>query len=172
MAQRKLTEPQNEIATDLPELTDQQTKFVEGLLKGLSASDAYRNAYDTANMQANTIWARASEAKSNSKVAVWLAQARKNGLGAATVTLEGHLQELERLKAIAIETGNVGAAVQAEQLRGKAAGHYVEKHQDVGQSTDVTRTLKDIAALNPDLAAQLAAQHGIEWTADEGATKH
>ncbi len=172
MAQRKLTEPQDEVEGDLPELTAQQTKFVEGLLKGMSASDAYRAAYDTENSAPNTIWSSASRLRSDPKVASWLAQARKNGLGAATVSLEGHLQELERLKAIAIETGNVGAAVQAEQLRGKAAGHYVEKHQDVGQSTDVTRTLKDIAELNPDLAAQLAAQHGIDWKADEGATKH
>lgn len=172
MAQRKLTEPQDTAAIDLPDLTDQQARFVEGLLKGMSASDAYRSAYDTANMQPSSIWVAASRLKDNANVALWLAQARKNGLGAATVSLEGHLQELERLKAIAIETGNVGAAVQAEQLRGKAAGHYVEKHQDVGQSTDVTSTLKDIEKINPDLAAQLAAQHGIPWNVDEGATKH
>jgi hypothetical protein len=76
------------------------------------------------------------------------------------------------LKAIAIETGNVGAAVQAEQLRGKAVGHYVDKHQDVSQQSDVTQTLKDIAKLNPDLAEQLAAQHGIEYSAPHDETKH
>lgn len=172
MAQRKITEPGQDLSADLPDLTANQMKFVEGMLKGMSASDAYRSAYDTDNMGQNSIWVEASRLKSNPNVSLWLAQARKNGLANATVTLDGHLQELERLKAIAIETGNVGAAVQAEQLRGKAAGHYVDKHQDVSQTTDPIQTLREIAKTSPELAAQLAAEHQIPWTADEGATKH
>jgi hypothetical protein len=131
MAQRKITEAP-ELETELPELTPSQAKYVEGLLSGrMTDKDAYKAAYNTENMGENSISVEAARLKVHPKVSLTLAMLRKGGLGAATVSLEGHLQELERLKAIAIETGNVGAAVQAEQLRGKAAGHYVEKHQDV-----------------------------------------
>lgn len=171
MAQRKITKPLDDLSSFLPDLTPMQMQFVEGLLKGLSATDAYKAAYNTENMGQNSIWVEASRAKSNPNIALWLTAARKNGLGAATLTHEAHMQELERLKAIAIETGNVGAAVQAEQLRGKAAGHYVERHADV-TTHDPVETLKDIAKESPEYAAELARQHGIPWTADEGATKH
>lgn len=170
MAQRKLTEPAPEI--DLPELTPSQAKFVEGLLSGqLTSKDAYRAAYNCENMGENSISVEAARLKAHPKIALTISILRKGGLGAAIVTLDGHLQELERLKAIAIETGNVGAAVQAEQLRGKAAGHYVERHADV-TAHDPVDTLRAIAKDSPELATQLAQQHGIEWTADEGATKH
>lgn len=170
MAQQKKTDTFE--VGDLPELTDQQQNFVRAILEGKTASDAYRSAYDTENMQPNSIWVAASRLRSNANVALWLTAARTANLGSAKVTLEGHLQELERLREIALGTGNVGAAVQAEQLRGKAAGHYVDKIEDVTRDNDPVSTLKEIHAVSPDLAKQLAAQHGIAWTAGEGATKH
>src|SRR5690348_1219443 len=113
-----------ELADELPDLTEQQMRFVEGILSGKKASDAYRAAYDCSTMLNSSVWALASRLRSNVNVASWIAAARKAGLGAATVTLSDHVTELERLKEIALQTGNVGAAVQAEQLRGKAMGHY------------------------------------------------
>lgn len=163
---RKIT--QIEGGDDLPELTDQQRKFVEGILAGKTSSDAYRCAYDCSHSRNPSIWAAASAMRADSKVAMWLAAARKAGLGHAVVTLEGHITELERLREIAIESGNVGAAVQAEQLRGKAQGHYVERLEVT--ATDPLDTLRQIAALSPDLAAKLAAAQGIEWQAGE--TQH
>lgn len=172
MTQRKKTEPDQDYSADLPDLNERQSKFVEAVLRGMNSTEAYRTAYDTDGMAPNTIWSAASRLRSDAKVSLWISAARKNGLGTASLTLDSHLQELERLKAIAIETGNVGAAVQAEQLRGKAAGHYVEKHQDVSNITDPVQTLREIAKESPELAASLASQHGIPWIADEGATKH
>lgn len=173
MPQRKRTEPGQDYSADLPELTPSQAKYVEGLLSGrMTDAEAYRAAYNTENMGHGTVAVEASRLKSNPKVALTISILRKHGLGALNISRDDHLQELERLKAIALETGNVGAAVQAEQLRGKVGGHYVEKHADVSQSTDVTQTLKDIAQHSPDLAAQLAAQHGIEFSAPHDETKH
>jgi hypothetical protein len=40
-------------------LTGKQTQFVQGILKGLSQSDAYREAYDCENMADNSIWREA-----------------------------------------------------------------------------------------------------------------
>jgi hypothetical protein len=152
---RKLTEAPKLDAEDLPDLTDQQRAFVEGLLAGKTASDAFRAAYDTSNMQQNTIWAAASRLRADSKVDAWLSAARQAHLGQGTVTLEGHIRELDRLKEIAIKTGNVGAAVQAEQLRGKAQGHYVERMDVTHHNSDAL--LDEIRQLSPELAEQLGA---------------
>lgn len=169
MARRKITEAAElaELTGELPELTPQQFGFVEGLLAGKTAADAYRGAYDCRNMQARSIWVEASRLRSHPEIALWLSAARQAHLSQAVVTKEAHLRELDRLKELALLAGNVGAAVQAEQLRGKAAGHYVEQYADV--TIDPSRTLQEIAALSPELAAALAKQHGLSWNSE---TKH
>lgn len=159
---RKITKAEPiEAGADLPDLTDKQQKFVGALLEGNTSADAYRRAYDTENMASRTIWAEASRLRADRNVAAWLAAARKAGLGRQVVTLEGHLAELENLRQIAIETGNVGAAVQAEQLRGKVAGHYVERLEV--KHDDPMAILRELAAISPTAAADLARQNGIDW---------
>lgn len=171
MARRKITEqPAAADASELPELTGQQQKFVEGLLAGKTGADAYRAAYDCSNMLGSTIIAAASRLRANSNISAWLSAARQAGLGTATVTFESHLRELERIREIALESGNIGAAVQAEQIRGKAAGHHVDQVRNVTERHDPAQTIKDIAQHAPELAAALAAEHGIDLS--EGVTKH
>lgn len=173
MARRKITESDSAAAADeLPELTPNQEKFVQALLEGKRTTDAYRAAYDCSNMRPNSVWREASLLSRHPKVAQWLAAAREACLGAANVTFEGHLQQLERLREIALRSGNVGAAVQAEQLRGKVAGHHVDQVRDVTERHDPVQTLREIAAHSPELAAAMAAQHGIDLDVQEGVTKH
>ena len=154
----------HEIASDdleaLPQLTDQQNKFVELLLGGATASDAYRGAYNTSNMKPNTIWSSASILKSDPKVSAWVDAAKMAAVKHAKCTYEGHLTELERLKTIAVRSGNIGAAVQAEQLRGKASGFYVDYRADVTPRTPLDN-LKEIAKVSPEIAKALAEQAGF-----------
>ena len=164
---RKITEQAID-AVDLPEITDNQRNFVFGILQGLSASDAYRNAYDCSGSADSTIWARASELKKNSKVAAWLSAARQAGYGTARLTLEQHLDELARLRELAIEKGNIGAAVQAENFRGKAGGHYTEKLEV--SATDPMDALAELKRIDPEIAKQVAKSAGLEWREQE--TKH
>lgn len=171
MPQNKKTEPQQELE-EIPELTHQQQKFVEGILAGRTASDAYRAAYDCSNMQQRTIWAESSRLRANPAVTAWLSAARKAGMGSAVLTHESHLRELERIREIALESGNIGAAVQAETARGKASGHYVEQVRDVTDRHDPVQTLREIAQQSPELAASLAAQNGIDFDPHAGVTKH
>jgi hypothetical protein len=105
-------------------------------------------------------------------VAAWLAAGRIAGLGTAVVTFDSHMRELERLKEIALSSGNVGAAVQAEQIRGKAAGHHVDQIRDVTEKHDPLQTLRELAAHSPDIAIAIAAANGIAFDPNEGATKH
>ena len=168
MPRRKITEQPE--AKDLPELTAQQMDFVQGILAGKTASDAYRAAYDCTNSTKNTVWCEASKLRGHPSVAQWIDAAKVNGMANCTVTYESHIRELERLKALSINSGNMGAAVQCEQTIGKAAGLHIERTQEV--PIDAVQTLKDIAQHQPELAASMAAQHGIPWKADEHATKH
>ncbi len=181
MARRKITTPLDKLrgdlvrtmdgellasSADLPQLTPQQMHFVELLLSGKTASDAYRGAYDCSNYANNSVWANASKLVAHAGVALWLAAARKAGLGAARVTYESHVTELERLREIALETGNVGAAVQAEQLRGKAAGQYVERIEVHGAGLrDPADDLNEIAArYGVEIARKIAEREGIAWS--------
>lgn len=171
MPRRKITKPIALNVDDLPELTAQQEEFVRLVIGGKTATDAYRAAYSTENMADRTIWAQASRLNAHPSVVAWLSAARQACIGTHIVTLAGHQQQLERLREIAVQTGNVGAAVQAELARGKVAGHHIERIQEV--PADPHDTLKTLAQTAPDLAAQLAAAAGIPWTqADEHATKH
>ncbi len=157
---RKITDVK-EIADELPDLTEQQMRFVEGILAGNKITDAYRAAYDCSNMQQSTIWAAASRLRSHCKIGAWISAARIAGLGTATASLADHMAELARLREIAERTGNIGAAVQAEQLRGKAMGHYTE-HVDV-KVTNIEDELREIAKISPELAKAYADEKGVTW---------
>src|SRR5690348_5307112 len=100
---RKISEVKD-LADQLPDLTDQQMRFVEGVLSGKSASDAYRASYDCSNSQDRTIWANASRLINDINVAAWISAARIAGLGTASVSLENHLNELARLIEVAERT--------------------------------------------------------------------
>ena len=165
---RKIAEP-IEAGAELPDISEYQQRFVEGILAGKTASDAYRSAYDCSNTTDRSIWALASRAMADIKVQAWVAAGRKAYLGNTVVTLSGHIAELERLRELALGAGNHGAAVQAEQLRGKAQGHYVERLEV--SAADPLETLRQIASVSPALAAQLAHAQGIEWQ-EPAATEH
>lgn len=167
MARRKISE-QAEAIEDLPALTDKQYAFVKGLLDGKSASDAYRHAYDAENMADQTVWVRASELRNHSKIAVWLMAAKQAHFGDAKLSLDKHMLELERLKEMALASGNHGAAIQAEQLRGKACGFYKEQLEVTHH--DPIAILEQIAAIDADMARKLAEEDGIEW--EPAGTKH
>lgn len=177
MARRKMTDVESlgDLAAELPELTPQQMAFVEGLLAGKTASDAYRAAYDCSNMGKNSVWVDASRLKANPKVSLWVDAARSAGFGRVSCTFDDHMTELARLRGIAERSGNIGAAVQAEQLRGKVAGHYVDRVEDVTKQHDPAQTINEIAALmGDDFAAAKAKEYGIPWSpaGAEQTTRH
>lgn len=159
MARRKITSVDDLPAAELPVLTDQQMDWVRHRLAGKSATDAYRQSYDCADMLDRTVWAEASRMNTNPSITAWMDAARKACLGSAKITLDQHVERLDRLATIAIQTGNVGAAVAAEQTIGKVLGHHVERFQDVG--FDPVSALEELARLSPAAAKALAEETGV-----------
>lgn len=154
----------SDVDSDLPELTEKELKFVMALLENKSAVEAFLFAYG--DMKRNVAYVRASNLRRSDKVQAWISAGRKAYLGAAVVTIDTHVRELERLREIALESGNVGAAVQAEQLRGKASGLYVDKYENVTPPEPI-RVLEAMARFDPGLAAQLAARFGVTLEAQD-----
>ena len=70
---------------------------------------------------------------------------RKEFAPISRLTLEKHIEELERLKELALSAGKFEAAITAEVNRGKASGLYVTKTEDV---TDPMR--KALGRMKPD----------------------
>lgn len=164
MPQQKKTAPIEH--AELPDLSEADQEFARLVALGKGTlSDAFRQTRDTSNYQPKTVWAEASRLRSSPKVGAWVDAFRAAGLGAAGYTLERHVAELERLKALSVKSGNMGAALGCEQTIGKASGLHVERYEDMTQrDNDPFDTLRNIARdLGDDIARQAAAKAGIPW---------
>lgn len=137
----------------LPDLTPSQAKFVERLAAGDTASDAYRAAYGCLGWQSNTIWARASELRRNSKVRAWLDAAREAQADTINLTKDQHLRDLERMKDRCEASGDLKGAIRCLELAGRASGLYTERVQHIESD--------DPAVLEAELN-KLRAERGAE----------
>lgn len=152
----------------LKDLTESQMKFVQGIWKGLSAAKAYQAAFDCGTMSLTSITSEASRLRNNPTITQWINAGYAAHLGAGKVTIDEHLNELRRLKGLAIENNNISAAVQAETVIGKAAGLHIDRVQQV--ESEPSDLLAEIAKFSPAYAKQLAEQAGM--TLEETDTKH
>ena len=105
----------------------------------------------------------------------------KKGAEKAEVTLEAHLRELASLRDWAKSKGQAGAAVRAEELRGRTAGLYVDRHLIEDKQSDreliakfrslgtaqghAVATVPTLAlGANQNFARRLlATMHGVAW---------
>ena len=116
----------------MKELTNKQEEFAQEIVKGSTQADAYRAAYDAANMKDETVWSNASRLIDNSKVAARIKELRQPSIDKVQLTLESHLTDLLKLRNMAAKDEKWSAAIQAETIRGKAAGLHIDK-MDVKQ---------------------------------------
>ncbi len=101
-------------------LTSKQTKFVQGVLRGLSQSDAYRAAYDCANMADNSIWREASVLMTNPKVTQRLKTLQARQDDAALLSGLATRQHIQRtLYGLTTDGENDAARLRACELLGK-----------------------------------------------------
>ena len=119
-------------------MTQKQERFCAEYVKCGNAAEAYRSAYKCEKMKPESVWSLASRLMSNVKVMSRVQELRDAAAKEAQVTLEGHLEDLRRLRDIAVEEGQLSAAITAEISRGKAVGLYTDKVQaDVKQDVKV-----------------------------------
>ena len=113
----------NKVTRIKSNLTAKQEKFIEGVAKGLSASEAYRQAYNTSKMKPSTIWTESSLLMSNQKVSRRLKaiyQKREDTAVASAVSLRSWI--LERLQEEAqdfSEKSNSASRIRSLELLGK-----------------------------------------------------
>lgn len=146
-------------ASNLPDLTEKQQAFVNAILEGKNSRDAYKTAYPNNHSNENCIWVEATRLKSHPKISLWLTAARKAGLASAAWTFERYITAMDHAALSALEAGNHGAHVSALRNIGDASGHHTQR-VDI-TIHDPAETLREIAAIAPELAHQLATQAGL-----------
>ena len=115
-------------------LTPQQDHFARLVAEGNTQAEAYRQAYPKSQKWTEkAVWNRASELSAHSGVLGRVSELRQQAAEKTGITLESHLNELERLRKMAEEQGNVRAAIQAEVARGKHSGVVAATKVDVKQ---------------------------------------
>lgn len=132
----------------MPGLSPQRERFAQAVASGLNQSDAYRAAYKVREgTKPNSINVAASQLMANPNIALRVAELRAPAAKAATITLESHLADLQRLRNMAVKEKQFSAAITAEVARGKAAGVHIER-ADITNSDGSLRpqVIKIIAA--------------------------
>lgn len=120
------------MSNDMPEgvtLTEKEELFAQDVASGATQSAAYRNHYDTSNMQANTIHNEASRLRHKSEVSHRIdelkAKAADVAIVDAAMVLRGLLNEAEDMT----EGSSHGARVSAWAHLGKHLGMFVDKSE-------------------------------------------
>ena len=80
------------------ELTSRQEKFVQGLFRGLSQRQSYKESYNCNEWKDESIDSRASELANNSKIVARLTELRANVTKESSWTVERLIKEFEQCK--------------------------------------------------------------------------
>lgn len=114
-------------------LTQKQENFCIAFVETGNASEAYRRSYNAEKMKPDTVTQAASRLLNDSNISARVDELRQPAIKKAQITLESHLERLQELSLKAEEANQYGAAIKAEEQRGKAAGIYVEKIEHSGK---------------------------------------
>ena len=139
-------------------LTAKQQQFVAGIMKGLTASDAYRAAYDVggdkskgkAPMKASAIWVESSRLIGHPLVSLRLSQHRASEDRAVqSSSLSRRRWIVERLEHESVHAESDAARVRSLELLGKTT--------DIRLFADIVETMTSDASV-ADVKAQLEAK--------------
>ncbi len=131
------------MSNDMPEgvkLKEKEELFAQDVARGFSASDAYRNHYDTSKMQAQSIHTAASQLKTKVTIRIdeLVAAAANVAIVDTSMVLKGLLSEAKNID----EGASHSARVAAWAHLGKHLGMFTDKlehsgsvHQEVSNLT-------------------------------------
>ncbi len=140
-------------------LTSKMEAFARAVaLENQSLADAYRAAYDTAKMQANTIQTEASKLAAHpavsARVQVLKGRAEAAIIRKAVLTVEQSLDEAASLLKDAQDLGQISAGVAAATLRAKLSGLLVEKPAEKGSALD-SMDVEDLLEMRKEVEARI-----------------
>ena len=121
-------------------LTPKQEKFCQGVAKGLTYSDAYREAYNASKMKPESVNRLATKLMKDIKITSRVAELKEKTIGDIKHTIEDSFNNLRKAQELAMSRKNsLGEAnpdltnfIKAEELKGKLKGLYVEKKEISG----------------------------------------
>lgn len=114
-------------------LTPKQEAFALAVASGKTQSDAYREAFNVRpNTKPTSVNVSAAKLMADPNINQRVEELRQPIAQKAMITLESHIERLKELANMAIEQGQIAAAIKAEELCGKASGVYIEKRQITG----------------------------------------
>ena len=135
--------------TELPKLTSKQQQFVlRYAINGNNGAEAYRFAYDCKGSNEATINSEVNKLLKNPKITLWLNQAEVNVQQVfkdeIQYSAKDCFEELDEVRCRAKKNGgNYQHELKAIELKGKLAGHFIDKHQVTGGGlADVLDQLK------------------------------
>lgn len=152
---------------NLPALTVKQETFVNHILAGKTAREAYRLAFNCSKMNEGSIAVQSSKTLRDPQIAQSIRSRQRIGLEEAAITQANHLAELARLRELAVENTQISAGVQAEHYRGRVAGLYNDKLTLQVGPTDQVLLAQIASLLGNDMAQALGNAIGIEGEAVE-----
>jgi phage terminase small subunit len=123
-------------------LTPKQEVFVQGIIKGLSQADAYREAYNADKMSDNAIYREASLLVANPKVAQRLNELREQLVSPKIMTAQKRLEWLTEV--ITDDKERTENRLKAADIMNKMQGEYIQKVvADVDATVNINIELTD-----------------------------
>lgn len=113
-------------------LTDKQEKFAQGIAKGLTQADAYREAYDCEDMKDEVIYVEACKLMNNPKISIRVKELKERALKRYDITIDDLIHELEEARELAKLSSQPSAMVSATMGKGKMLGLITDKKEVTG----------------------------------------
>lgn len=120
---RREVEAASKPREDMIYLNNREERYAQGIAKGLTQVDAAK----AAGYSAQSAGVQATRIMKRSKVKARIAQLMgTSGIDVQDARVD-HLGQLAALRSMAVQKGQISAAIRAEELRGRVLGLYVEQ---------------------------------------------
>ena len=126
-------------------LTAKQNAFAIGIVGGITATTAYRQAYDADGMKPESVWVESCRLATNPKVALRVSELRAEQEEERRMLRLSHAEAvLERLEHEALEAKTDSTRVRALELIGRHLGMFTDKVEITTQERSVEMIEQEI----------------------------
>lgn len=129
---------------ELPRLTPKQHAYVMARVDGKGITEAYRDTYSVSDPMHPNVRKMAWAQEYKPKIRGWI-DYLNDTVGRVTCTRSAHLHRLDVLGDKAEKADKYSDAIKAEELRGKATGHYNHIKQIQTASVDLNEAFDQMA---------------------------